>query len=172
MQYYAKFDGAGVRLTSLVEGVHFQRVKNPIYNTEAIETVIGQDTETGADIIEIAEAGTVITGYNDDTFEGVPDGYVAITEDEQNLYATGQYIRDMETGKPVPKPEYVPTAEEKLTAIRAKRDQLLSETDKYMLSDYPITDVEREAWKAYRQALRDMPETCDTDNPIWPVKPE
>ncbi|WP_371374902.1 phage tail assembly chaperone [Sporomusa aerivorans] len=74
-------------------------------------------------------------------------GFIPIGDEEQELYATNQYIRDTETGEPVPKPVYVPTAEEKLTAIRAERDRLVTETDKYMLSDYPITDTEREQWK-------------------------
>jgi hypothetical protein len=60
----------------------------------------------------------------------------------------------------------------KLTEIRLKRDELLAETDKYMLSDYPITDTVRVAWKTYRQLLRDFPSVCDVDNPVWPVKPE
>lgn len=41
---------------------------------------------------------------------------------------------------------------------RAERDNLLAQTDKYMLPDFPITDEEREQYKAYRQYLRDVPE--------------
>lgn len=41
---------------------------------------------------------------------------------------------------------------------RAERDNLLAQTDKYMLSDFPITDEERAQYKAYRQYLRDLPE--------------
>lgn len=41
---------------------------------------------------------------------------------------------------------------------RAERDNLLAQTDKYMLSDFPITDEKREQYKAYRQYLRDLPE--------------
>ncbi|SDN11951.1 Phage tail assembly chaperone protein [Dendrosporobacter quercicolus] len=98
-------------------------------------------------------------------------GFVSITDEEQALYATNQYTRG-EDGKPVKKPPYAPTTEEKMAAIRAKRDQFLAESDKYMTPDYPITEVQREAWKAHRQTLRDMPETCDPDNPVWPVKPD
>ena len=59
-----------------------------------------------------------------------------------------------------------------LSALRAERDRLLTASDKYMIPDYPITDDLREQWLAYRQALRDLPETCDPDNPIWPERPE
>ena len=44
---------------------------------------------------------------------------------------------------------------------RAERDNLLAQTDKYMLSDFPITDEEREQYKAYRQYLRDVPAQPD-----------
>lgn len=39
--------------------------------------------------------------------------------------------------------------------IRAERDELIQNSDKYMLVDFPITEEEREKWVAYRQYLRD-----------------
>ena len=39
--------------------------------------------------------------------------------------------------------------------FRNIRNAYLSATDLYMITDYPITDEEREAYKAYRQYLRD-----------------
>ena len=51
-----------------------------------------------------------------------------------------------------------PTTEELAQEKRAERDNLLAQTDKYMLPDFPITDEEREQYKAYRQYLRDVPE--------------
>lgn len=57
--------------------------------------------------------------------------------------------------------------------VRPGRDIKLAETDKYMLSDYPITETQRGQWVAYRQALRDLPETLETIvDPIpWPAGP-
>lgn len=98
-------------------------------------------------------------------------GFIPITDEEQALYATNQYLRGAD-GEPIEKPPYVPTVEEKMAAIRAERDRLLDETDKYMTLDYPISEEQREAWRIYRQALRDMPANCDPDNPIWPVAPQ
>nr|WP_256489601.1 phage tail assembly chaperone [Pleionea sp. CnH1-48] len=46
---------------------------------------------------------------------------------------------------------------ERIADERAWRDSELQRTDKYMTLDYPIGDAEREAMKAYRQALRDYP---------------
>lgn len=57
-----------------------------------------------------------------------------------------------------------PTIEELSAQKRAERDSLLVETDKYMLSDFPITDEERKQYKAYRQYLRDLPESTEFPN--------
>src|SRR6056300_2055666 len=59
-------------------------------------------------------------------------------------------------------------AEQALSSLRSKRNQLLTETDYLALSDSTLTDDMR----SYRQALRDLPaNTVDPANPVWPVKP-
>jgi hypothetical protein len=45
--------------------------------------------------------------------------------------------------------------ENKKAQIREVRNSYLEATDKYMLVDFPISDEERESYKAYRQYLRD-----------------
>ena len=51
--------------------------------------------------------------------------------------------------------EYIPTEDDLKADKRAERDYFLFNSDKYMLSDFPITEEEREKWVAYRQYLRD-----------------
>lgn len=52
-------------------------------------------------------------------------------------------------------------AEEK----RAIRDRYLNVTDKYLsISDFPVTDEEREQYKVYRQYLRDLPDSSEFPN--------
>ena len=55
--------------------------------------------------------------------------------------------------------------------LRARRNQLLAETDFYALSDVTMSDDMR----TYRQELRDLPEGKDTvekcNNVTWPTKP-
>ena len=56
--------------------------------------------------------------------------------------------------------EFLPDTDEKVielqkSQIRSKRDILLQKTDKFMISDYPITEDERQKIKSYRQYLRD-----------------
>jgi len=56
-----------------------------------------------------------------------------------------------------------------LEQLRAKRNQLLTETDYLALADSTLTDDMRD----YRQALRDLPaNTVDPANPVFPTKPE
>lgn len=45
--------------------------------------------------------------------------------------------------------------EQKKAEVRAVRDQYLSDTDKYMIPDFPITEEERQQYKDYRNYLRD-----------------
>ena len=45
--------------------------------------------------------------------------------------------------------------EQRKEQVRSVRNQYLEQTDKYMITDYPITDDERELYKQYREYLRD-----------------
>ena len=61
---------------------------------------------------------------------------------------------------------------EEWTQIRAERDRLLAETDWMMLSD---TGTVSTAWKNYRKALREIPQSQDSVKTFadidWPDKP-
>ena len=55
--------------------------------------------------------------------------------------------------------------------IREKRDQLIRESDWTMI---PGATVDQAAWAAYRQVLRDLPQTFAAKGPesvIWPSAP-
>jgi len=58
-----------------------------------------------------------------------------------------------------------------LDDVRARRDSLLKDSDWTQLADSPLTQGEKDEWSAYRQALRDLPETQDIDSIVWPVPP-
>jgi hypothetical protein len=61
-----------------------------------------------------------------------------------------------------------------IAVARAERNNLLAESDKYIVTDYPT--AKKAAWKTYRQALRDFSfPGADDDlivDPVWPTKPE
>ena len=69
--------------------------------------------------------------------------------------------------------EYVLTSsaeaiEQKKAQVRAVRNQYLEQTDKYMITDYPITDDERGLYRQYRVYLRDytLSENWWESNPL------
>ena len=58
------------------------------------------------------------------------------------------------------------------TALRAERDRLLAECDWTDLPNARLTTKQHATWQAYRDELRDMPETTEGPaNPVWPEKP-
>ena len=85
-----------------------------------------------------------------------------------------QVIWDSDNAKDQPTDEAIAAEQARLLALepmrmlRRNRDALLAETDWMGNSDVTMSDE----WKAYRQALRDMPATeSDPSNPTWPTKP-
>ena len=60
--------------------------------------------------------------------------------------------------------------ENKQTHRRAKRNDLLAQSDMYVLPDIGLSESKVTEWKTYRQALRDM-DFSDPDNLTWPTKP-
>ncbi|MCR9141853.1 MAG: phage tail assembly chaperone [bacterium] len=56
--------------------------------------------------------------------------------------------------------------------VRVRRNELLDQSDKYMMPDYPIDDVTREAWRGYREALRNLTQNAkDPATVEWPRPP-
>ena len=68
-------------------------------------------------------------------------------------------------------PEPVPTEPITWDTIRTKRDQIIRDTDWTMTPDASIDQAQ---WAAYRQILRDLPQTFAKGGPesvIWPAQP-
>jgi hypothetical protein len=64
--------------------------------------------------------------------------------------------------------------ERALNAIKRERILRLDQCDiVYCNAErWSAMTAEKQAdWSAYKQALRDFPETCDVENPVWPVMP-
>lgn len=69
-------------------------------------------------------------------------------------------------------PEDEMTDEELASRVRMRRDSLISRTDFYVQPDYPSDPAGLEAVKAYRQALRDIPEQSGFPRNVqWPSLP-
>lgn len=87
----------------------------------------------------------------------LPDGNIT-----DYLYVDGAYVY-------APLPEPTMSEEE----VRAERDRLLAETDWTQVLDAPISAECREAFRVYRQTLRDIPEQEGfPESVVFPVMPE
>ena len=51
--------------------------------------------------------------------------------------------------------------EQRKEQVRAVRNQYLEQTDKFLLSDYPITSTQKTKYKQYRAYLRDYPDSSE-----------
>lgn len=72
--------------------------------------------------------------------------------------------------KPIFYPDSHPLV--KWAAIRQARDADLAASDYAVMPDSPLSTADLDAVKAYRQALRDLPEQgADPDGVVWPDKP-
>jgi len=54
-----------------------------------------------------------------------------------------------------------PAIEQYKAQVREVRNQLLDKTDKFLLSDYPITTAQKSKYKQYRAYLRDYPDSSE-----------
>jgi Phage tail assembly chaperone protein len=93
-------------------------------------------------------------GLTWDTVKGVQseDGTVTLVEDPAKLEAkTVQAWRD----------------------LRSQRNSRLAASDWTQLADTHMSQDKKDAWAAYRQELRDLPETLTspTDSVVWPLDP-
>lgn len=56
--------------------------------------------------------------------------------------------------------------------VRVRRAVLLTQTDWTQMPDAPLIDEKKAEFTAYRQVLRDIPQTYDNpDDVVWPQKP-
>jgi hypothetical protein len=63
--------------------------------------------------------------------------------------------------------------------LRVLRNQRLTESDWTQVADAPLTEEQKDAWKNYRQELRDLPENITDPKPLvldsnhssWTIKP-
>ena len=70
------------------------------------------------------------------------------------------------------KPPPPPTTEELWASLRARRNDLLAESDWTQIPGSPLSTEVGNATATWRQALRDLPaNTNDPASPIWPVRP-
>ena len=72
---------------------------------------------------------------------------------------------------------YIPNNEHFLKRARNIRNELLNRTDRYILSDYPISNEQQIEIKAYRQNLRNFinenqEKILNGEKIAWPEQPD
>jgi len=85
-----------------------------------------------------------------------------------NTETNSSYLAWLEAGNT---PEPAPVEPVTWDSIRAKRDQIIRDTDWTMT---PGATVDQGAWASYRQILRDLPQTFAKTGPesvVWPTEP-
>jgi len=105
-----------------------------------------------------------------------PADAVGVSDEEHAaLFAAqseGKCITPGADGRPVATDPAPLDAEAAMQALRRQRDRLLRDSDYTQIPDFPISDEDRGAWAAYRQQLRDLPETIpDPATVAWPQPP-
>ena len=63
------------------------------------------------------------------------------------------------------------TEDEAMDALRTERNLRLVNSDYTQLPDVNLTEVQVEAWRVYRQELRDITDNLVWNATTWPAKP-
>ena len=115
----------------------------------------------------------IVTLSNGDVYpftyliDGSDDNDGIISVSVKNAYNNGELdIAEF------PENEEDPAYSQKKNEVIQRRNNLLNDSDYLMMVDYPISDEKKQEIKAYRQALRDIPQQDGfPDNIVWPDKP-
>lgn len=110
--------------------------------------------------------------------DAFPDQQLPFTAMPTDTEAHGRELfAEAQAGKFGPVADFVPYVKpvEQIEAeARQQRNQLLMESDSFVLPDRwaALTSAQQENWAQYRQALRDVPEQSGFPTDIqWPIKP-
>lgn len=105
------------------------------------------------------------------------NGEYVICEDTDLLYTNGN-VKEVPK-KPSNNHVWNNTSEEweidetlYYACLRSKRDIELSRTDKFMISDFPISAEDKTTAETYRQGLRDCPNQATLEECVLPECPE
>lgn len=111
------------------------------------------------------------TAYWTEAFNDIASAQAWLGEEQTRPYWDASFTSTIVDNTPPP-PTAAQLTAQAWTALRMKRDSLLSACDWTQLGDTPLESAVKIAWETYRQALRDLPaKTTDPTNPTWPTPP-
>lgn len=107
-----------------------------------------------------------------------PHTFIEAPNQSKNTIITGSYyemteseVIEYQTIRNKTQEELQSDINNKWTEIRRERNDLLNLSDWTQLSDVSLTELEKNSWKVYRQALRDITLQSDPFEIVWPTKP-
>ena len=119
-----------------------------------------------ADAIEVSEAERAAA------LDALEPGLAIVAGPDGKVYMQNPpSFKNFLGGKPIAAP-VSPEPDVALALLRARRDQLLRDSDYTQLPDADMNAALRARWAEYRQALRDLPLSVANGAPAdWPVSP-
>jgi hypothetical protein len=112
--------------------------------------------------------GSSFSGREKYLHQNTPNGHGAVL----GLHDMFTCRVNLNTGEVEAKEDTRDHSAEIALAVRAQRAAMLSASDWTQLPDAPLTEQELQEWRAYRQALRDVPEQDGFPVDIeWPAAP-
>lgn len=102
--------------------------------------------DEGTGLVELTEEEMVLAGQKPVPFGRKIEGGRLVDKTRREMWLDGDI-----------------TTEDYGRSKRMERDSLLSSTDKYMISDFPVDEAYRERIRLYRQTLRDITQSAE-----WP----
>lgn len=127
-------------------------------------TLVVYDKQSGS-MTQIIEAADVVLSENSRALTAAGYGCLLVENcpADANIVISGKIATRECSDTP---------AEVVMAKLRYERGQLLAASDWTQMPDSPLSPEKKQEWAAYRQALRDFPETCDLENPVWPAPPQ
>ena len=114
------------------------------------------------------ENGEYTGFYVEGIHENIPQPNIELTEEEwqQALSKNYKVIDGKHTYS-----AFVQNQNDILENLRTARNSLLTESDWTQVEDSPLPEEKKEAWKNYRQELRDLTDFEDMAVIVWPTSP-
>ena len=98
-----------------------------------------------------------------DSYDVIDGSYFSIEENEVVEYQTTRKKSEQDIQNEI---------DNQWSNVRARRNIDLMGSDWTQVLDSPFTEEQKELWRLYRQALRDITLQTDPFNITWPIKPE
>jgi hypothetical protein len=143
--------------------------RGAVYDTEALSSNIftTDSLDTTKPLSYINNPNYILTELPEDTNQDYINYMRTVKSNVNGKYITESYELDFTTDTFLN--DYKRYT---LKSVIQERNKKLEESDWTQVSDNGLSDELKEAWRVYRQALRDLPATYDLENPVWPEPPQ